>query len=140
MDAWASTALPDTNNADASGFMQCPSPLETDYRDQCLQIAQFERAVQDLHEKVREEVHKREIVDFDRELVIDALREKTEELRQRDETIATHALLSLAWADAQDLASSHQSMQGALQLLKEYIEGMLAPDPELNANKKRRLC
>jgi hypothetical protein len=63
----------------------------------------------------------------------------TEELRQRDETIdAQNALLSLAWADAQDLASLHQ----ITQLLKEYIEGMLVstPDPELNANKMRKLC
>lgn len=143
MDTWACTALSDVNIADASGFDQCPSPLGTDYRDQRLRNAELERAVQELREKVDGEVHKRQVVDFDRELAIDALREKTEEVRQRDETIdAQNALLSLAWADAQDLASSHQSTQDALQLLKEYIEGILAstPDPELNANKKRRLC
>ena len=43
--------------------------------------------MQELRGKVDEEVHKRQVVDFDRELAIDALREKTEEVRRRDKTI-----------------------------------------------------
>jgi predicted mannosyl-3-phosphoglycerate phosphatase (HAD superfamily) len=79
---------------------------------------------------------------LDRDLLIDALMEKTEELRQRERTIQTqNCLLEYAWANAQKLASCQHKSQEALAHLREYVERLLAADEgtDFNANKKRKL-
>ncbi|KAG9250776.1 uncharacterized protein F5Z01DRAFT_640013 [Emericellopsis atlantica] len=110
MDTWACTALSDVNIADASGFDQCPSPLGTDYRDQRLRNAELERAVQELREKVDEEVHKRQVVDFDRELAIDALREKPRTIERHDTAVESHSdkVERCGIVDSVPVAQQHQ--------------------------------
>jgi hypothetical protein len=118
------------------------SQREKPHCDQCVRVEELEGAVGALQERLSEETQRREMLEFDRELVIDALREKSEDLNQRNETIdVQNALLSLAWADAQDLVSSQRSAQDALQLLREYIGCVTVtngPDTALSPNKKRR--
>jgi hypothetical protein len=82
----------------------------------------------------------RRIADHDLNLHKQAPLKKLEELKQRDETINTqNCLLGLAWADAQNLASSQMEAERTMALMNGYIEGMTTIKEETNANKKRRL-
>lgn len=79
-------------------------------------------------------------MELDRNLLIDVLIEKSEDLRGRDLTIdIQNCLMGLARADAQSLASSQRESQKAMELLKEYVECVLAiQKAAVNVNKKRR--
>lgn len=121
----------------APGYL---AQLEINLGDLMIRNNELEQRLQKVGEQLEEEVEQRGVMGLDRDLLIDALMEKTQELRQRDQTIQTqNCLLDQAWADAQNLASCQQASQEALELLKEYVECVLASE-DVNANKKRRLC
>lgn len=133
----------DNHGAQEHNAQEHVALLERNLGDQMIRNNELEQRLQQVGEQLDEEIEQRGIMELDRDLLIDALMEKTEELKQRDQTIQTqNCLLDHAWADAQNLASCQQESQKALELLKEYVECVLAAKDGLdfNVNKKRKLC
>lgn len=115
----------------------------TSRRTQKLRNRELEQRLSLMYERLDGEVHKREIADLEQQILIDTLRERTEEVRVREATIEEqNCLLSLAWTDAQELNASRQETEKTVKLLKDYVEQVLRSDgiDGIDGNKKRKTC
>lgn len=123
-------------------FQERVSQLESDLGAQRERNESLEQRLRQADEQMGDEVQRRGTAELDRELLIDALMERNEELCQQQRTVQTLTdLLDRARADARGSASNLRETRRAVALLKEYVDGVLVPEepPVASQNKKRKL-
>lgn len=127
----------------AHGFEAHAILLKNQLEEQQLRNRELERCLSLMDERLDTEVQKREIADLNRQILIDTLMERTEELRLREATIEEqNCLLSLAWTDVQELNAARQETEKTIELLRDYVEHVLGSDGTdgVGGNKRRRTC
>lgn len=132
MDSWASVT---------STFSD--DHLKNQLEEQKMRNRELEHCLSLMSERLDEEVQKRETTDLDRRILIDALEERTEDVRVREATIEEqNCLLGLACVDAQELNASRQEAEKTAELLRDYVECILGSNSTDGAggNKKRKTC
>lgn len=116
--------------------------LESRLEEHQMRNENLEERLSQANERLDKEVQKRQIMELDRQILIDTLMERAEELRERETTIDTqNCLLGLAWTDAQELRACHQETARAIELLRDYFEVVLAGNATHGAGsqKKRKM-